>query len=113
MSSVINDEKLIPGEKMVSKEDGCKEIAMMQNQIDNHERRITKHGEEIDELKIREATMSVTLNRIEQTVGKIDAKLDINEQKPARRWDALVTQIMSLMVAAISALVLAKIGLGY
>ena len=88
-------------------------MVTLKNQIDTHERRITKHGEEIDALKIREATMSVTLSRIEQTVGKIDAKLDIQEQKPARRWESLVTQIISLLVAAIATLVLAKVGLGY
>lgn len=88
-------------------------MVTLKNQIDNHERRITKHGEEIDALKIREATMSVTLSRIDQTVGKIDAKLDVQEQKPARRWESLVTQIISLLVAAIAALVLAKVGLGY
>lgn len=98
---------------MAECENGYSDLVTLRNQIDNHERRITKHGEEIDELKIREATMSVTLSRIDQTVGKIAAKLDIQEQKPARRWESLVTQIISLLVAAIVALVLAKIGLGY
>lgn len=98
---------------MTECENECPDLVTLKNQIDNHERRITKHGEEIDKLKIREATMSVTLSRIDQTVGKIDAKLDIQEQKPARRWESLVTQIISLLVAAIAALVLAKVGLGY
>lgn len=98
---------------MAECENGYPDLSTLKNQIDNHERRITKHDEEIDELKIREATMSVTLSRIDQTVGKIDAKLDIQEQKPARRWESLVTQIISLLVAAIAALVLAKVGLGY
>lgn len=98
---------------MAECENGCPDLVTLKNQIDNHERRITKHGEEIDELKVREATTSVTLSRIDQTVGKIDAKLDIQEQKPARRWESLVTQIISLLVAAIAALVLAKVGLGY
>ena len=101
------------GEIMPANENAYSDLTMLKNQVDNHERRITKHGEEIDELKIREATMSVTLSRIDQTVGKIDAKLDVQEQKPARRWESLVSQIISLLVAAIAALVLAKIGLGY
>ena len=98
---------------MPANENAYSDLTMLKNQVDNHERRITKHGEEIDELKIREATMSVTLSRIDQTVGKIDTKLDVQEQKPARRWESLVSQIISLLVAAIAALVLAKIGLGY
>ena len=101
------------GEIMPANENAYSDLTMLKNQVDNHERRITKHGEEIDELKIREATMSVTLGRIDQTVGKIDAKLDVQEQKPARRWESLVSQITSLLVAAIAALVLAKVGLGY
>lgn len=101
------------GEIMPANENAYSDLTMLKNQVDNHERRIAKHGEEIDELKIREATMSVTLSRINQTVGKIDAKLDIQEQKPARRWESLVSQIISLLVAAIAALVLAKVGLGY
>ena len=101
------------GEIMPANENAYSDLTMLKNQVDNHERRITKHGEEIDELKIREATMSVTLSRIDQTVGKIDAKLDIQEQKPARRWESVVSQIISLLVAAIAALVLAKVGLGY
>ena len=101
------------GEIMPANENAYSDLTMLKNQVDNHERRITKHGEEIEELKIREAAMSVTLSRIDQTVGKIDAKLDVQEQKPARRWESLVSQIISLLVAAIAALVLAKIGLGY
>lgn len=101
------------GETMPANENDCSDLAMLKRQVDNHERRITKHGEEIDDLKIHEATMSVTLGRIDQTVGKIDAKLDVQEQKPARRWESLMSQVISLLVAAIAALVFAKVGLGY
>lgn len=89
----------------------CGEIATLRSRVDNHERRIAKHGEEIDELRIREATISVTLGRIDQTVGKIDAKLEAQERKPATRWESLVTQVLSMVVAAVVALALARIGL--
>lgn len=88
------------------------EISALKERVENHERRITKHGEEIDELRIREAEIRAVLSRIDQTVGKIDAKLDIQEKKPAQRWEFLVTQIIALAVAALAAVVLAKIGLG-
>jgi len=88
------------------------EISTLKERVESHERRITKHGEEIDELKIREAEIRAVLNRIDQTVGKIDTKLDIQEKKPAQRWESLVTQVIALAVAALAAVVLAKIGLG-
>jgi len=90
---------------------GDGDLYAIKERVESHERRITEHGKEIDELKISEATMGVTLSRIDQTVGKIDAKLEASEQRPGRRWETVTSQLIAIIVAAIMALVLAKIGL--
>lgn len=73
--------------------------------------RCTEHGKEIDSLQISNASMSTTLSRIDTTVSKIDEKLDASNAKPAQRWDDLVKQVISIVVAAIVGLALMKVGL--
>lgn len=49
--------------------------------------------------------------RVEEDVKEI--KTDVKEltNKPAKRWDSLVSQIITLLVAAVVGFLLAKIGL--
>lgn len=92
--------------------EGAPEIAAIKTRIEAHEARITKHGEEIDELKIGAAKTDVILGRIDQTVAKIDGKLDILDSKPAQRWETIVTLVISVVVTAVVTYALSQAGLG-
>lgn len=73
--------------------------------------RVTSHGVELDNLRIKSATMDTVLTRIDATVSKIDGRLDAQQMKPAQRWEDLVKQVIALVVAAVVGAVLLRMGL--
>lgn len=73
--------------------------------------RVSTHGAELDELKIKSATMDTVLNRIDATVAKIDGRMDAQQMKPAQRWDDLVKQVITIVVAAVVGAILLRLGL--
>lgn len=73
--------------------------------------RVGRHGSELDELKIKSATMDTVLTRIDVTVSKIDGRLDAQQMKPAQRWDDIVKQVITLVIAAAFGAVMVNLGL--
>ena len=83
----------------------------MMADIETLDERVGIHGAELDELKIKSATMNTVLNRIDATVAKIDGRMDAQQMKPAQRWDDLVKQVITLVVAAVVGAILLRLGL--
>lgn len=83
----------------------------MRADIKTLDERVSNHGDELDELKIKSATMDTVLTRIDATVAKIDGRLDAQQMKPAQRWDDLVKQVITLVVAAAVGTILIRLGL--
>lgn len=73
--------------------------------------RVSNHGMELDKLKIKSATMNTVLTRIDATVAKIDGRMDAQQMKPAQRWDDLVKQVITLVIAAVVGAILLRLGL--
>lgn len=73
--------------------------------------RVSKHGMELDDMRIKNAANEAVLQRIDKTVSKIDEKMDAQQMKPAKRWEDLTAQVIALVVAAIMGLMLARVGL--
>lgn len=87
------------------------EIASLKTRADAVEQRVGRHGEEIDALSRDSTRMDVLLTRIDQTVNKIDVKLDALDKKPAQRWEDLVKQVVGIIVAALIAVALYQMGI--
>ena len=83
----------------------------MMADIETLDKRVANHGAELDELKIKSATMDTVLTRIDATVAKIDGRMDAQQMKPAQRWDDLVKQVITLVVAAVLGAILLRLGL--
>lgn len=83
----------------------------MMADIKTLDERVNTHGAELEELKIKSATMDTVLNRIDATVAKIDGRMDAQQMKPAQRWDDLVKQVITLVVAAFVGAILLRLGL--
>lgn len=83
----------------------------MKADIKTLDERVGNHGMELDELKIKSATMNTVLTRIDTTVAKIDGRLDAQQMKPAQRWDDLVKQVITLVVAAVAGAIMIRLGL--
>lgn len=83
----------------------------MMADIKTLDERVSSHGTELDELKIKSATMNTVLTRIDATVAKIDGRMDAQQMKPAQRWEDLVKQVITLVVAAVVGAILLRLGL--
>lgn len=83
----------------------------MMSDIKTLDERVSSHGTELDELKIKSATMDTVLTRIDATVAKIDGRMDAQQMKPAQRWEDLVKQVITLVVAAVIGAILLRLGL--
>lgn len=83
----------------------------MKADIKTLDERVGNHGMELDELKIKSATMNTVLTRIDATVAKIDGRMDAQQMKPAQRWDDLVKQVTTLLVAAVVGAIMIRLGL--
>lgn len=72
---------------------------------------LEKRQDNLDELVSTVKVLAVREENVESDVKEI--KKDVKELsgKPGKRWDALVSQIITLVVAAVVGFLLAKIGL--
>ena len=76
------------------------------HRLDNMEKR----QDDLDELVSTVKVLAVREEVVEDTVKKIDCKVESLTSKAAKKWDNLVSQIITIVVAAIAGFVLAKIG---
>lgn len=83
----------------------------MKADVKSLEERVSKHGMELDDMRVKNAANEAVLNRIDRTVSKIDERMDAQQLKPAQRWEDLVKQVIALVVAALVGLAMVKIGL--
>ncbi len=58
------------------------------------------------------AVLEVRIKALEIKIDTLCAKMECIESKPAKRWDSIVTQIISIVVAAVVGFALAKMKLG-
>ena len=70
-----------------------------------------KRQDNLDDLVGTVKVLADREERIESDVKEIKTDLKEVTNKPAKRWDSLVTQIIGILVAAVVGFLLAKIGL--
>jgi len=88
------DEKKCPCEAMVKAETALKE----------HDDRLHRGDTAL-------ALIEQRLDNMEKHIEKIDKNVEQLMQKPARKWDNLIANISNILVAAVMAMILVKIGL--
>ena len=86
--------------------------------IEALEKRVSNHGRELDELKLRSERDSVMLTQIQATctatradLAKLNDRVDSRAQEGAKRWDAIVNTVINCTVAALLAYIVWAIGL--
>ena len=63
------------------------------------------------EQDIKSARLDEQLSNMEKSLNKLVARQESDDQKPRKRWDAIVDKAIWAVLAAVIAFVLAKIGL--
>ena len=77
------------------------------HRLDEMERR----QDNLDELVGTVKVLAVREENVENDVKEIKSDVKSLTSKPAKRWDNLVNQIITIIVAAVAGFVLAKFGL--
>lgn len=75
--------------------------------LDNMEKRQA----DLDELVTTVKVLAVREEVVEKTVKKIESNVESLTSKPGKKWDNLVNQIITIIVAALAGFILAKLGL--
>ena len=93
----------------------------IEHRLTEVEERAKSNAHRINELEKRQdnlddlvSTVKVLADREERVEGDVrEIKDDVKsiKDKPAKRWESVVTQIITILVAAIVGFILAKIGL--
>lgn len=78
-----------------------------QHRLDEMEKR----QDNLDELVGTVKVLAVREETVENTVKEIKDDVKTIKEKPAKRWELIVTQVVSIIVAAVAGFILAKIGL--
>jgi hypothetical protein len=71
-----------------------------------------KRQDDLDELVSVVKVLAVREEAVENDVKEIKSDVKSLTSKPAKRWDSLVNQLITILVAALAGFVLAQIGLG-
>lgn len=70
-----------------------------------------KRQDNLDKLVATVEVLAVKESNVENDVKEIKNDVKSMKDKPAKRWEAVVTQIITIVVAAVAGYVLSKIGL--
>lgn len=79
-----------------------------------HEERIKKleiSTEAINRLATSMEVLASKQNEVANTVEKLDKKVSIMENKPAKQWENLINQIIMIVAAAVIGFLLSRLGM--
>ena len=72
---------------------------------------VEKRQDKLDELVSTVKLLADREERVESDVKEIKTEVKTINNKPAKRWDSLVNQLITIIVAAVAGFILAKFGL--
>jgi uncharacterized protein YoxC len=73
---------------------------------------IEKRQANLDKLVAAVEVLADREERVETDVKEIKTEVKTLTSKPAKRWDSLVNQLITIVVSVIAGIILAKVGLG-
>jgi hypothetical protein len=72
---------------------------------------IERRQDDLDELVSTVKVLAVREENVENDVKEIKSDVKSLTSKPAQRWESMISQIITIIVAAIAGFILAKFGL--
>lgn len=73
--------------------------------------KLEEQWEVLNKLAVSVEKMGINLATMDKTIQRLDAKVEEQEAKPGKRWEALVEKVVFLFVGAVAAYVFSRIGL--
>lgn len=81
------------------------------NRNEGRIKKLEDENEALHKLATSVAVMAEQLKNISTNVSTLTVKVEEIEEKPAKRWDSLVSNIICVVVGAVVAFILSKLGL--
>jgi len=72
--------------------------------------KLEQQWEVLNKLAVSVEKMGINLATMDKTIQKLDAKVEEQEAKPGKRWEAVVEKVIMLLVAAVAGYVFSQIG---
>lgn len=73
--------------------------------------RLEANWEALNKLAVSVETMGVNIANMDKTIQKLDKKVEEQEAKPGKRWEAVAEKAILVIVGAVIAYMLSKIGM--
>lgn len=98
-------------ERLVRVEENTKQAHKRIDTLEHKQEATDNKIENIYELTISVKEIATEMKAMREDMAKIDNRVHAIEEKPAKRYDAVVGQIISIIVAGVVGFFLAKFGL--
>lgn len=73
--------------------------------------RLEANWEALNKLAVSVETMGVNIANMDKTIQKLDRKVEEQAAKPAKRWEAVAEKAILVVVGAVIAWMLSRIGM--
>lgn len=83
-------------------------FARDKERIESHEKHMDEQDSERREIKELTIRMGELLSKHAETLGNHEKRIEAMEQKPSRRWDAVIDKAINALVAAFVAWLMTK-----
>lgn len=98
-------------ERLVRVEESTKQAHKRIDTLEHKQEATDNKIENIYELTISVKEIATEMKAMREDMAKIDNRVHAIEEKPAKRYDAVVGQVISIIVAGVVGFFLAKFGL--
>lgn len=73
--------------------------------------KLESNWEALNKLAVSVETMGINIANMDKTIQKLDKKVEEQEAKPGRRWEAVAEKAILVIVGAVVAYFLSKFGM--
>lgn len=73
--------------------------------------KLESNWEALNKLAVSVETMGINIANMDKTIQKLDKKVEEQEAKPGRRWEAVAEKAILVIVGAVVAYFLSKVGM--
>ena len=86
-------------------------VKLLETKVEAHEKRITQHGHEIDDIARIVAEIRANDRHRDETMSRIEGKVDTLVMKPSDSWERLKQTVLAVIATAIVTFLLSRIGI--
>lgn len=98
--------------KMAALEQRCKSNGHRIDNLEKDHEALHSMAASLEVMANEQKHQTEAIAGVKEDVGRLESKVDVLENKPAKRWEGLVDKLIWGVAGAILAFVLAAIGIG-